>query len=234
MRPAAPDFDGLARWYRGLEFLAFGRDLERARFALLDRLGDCREILVLGEGDGRCVARLVRAAPAARIRCLDASAAMLARAAARLENSGERDRVALERADAFSAALPAARYDAVVTLFFLDCFPEAQVAALVGRVREALAPGALWLWADFACPPRGWRRWRARVTLRGLYLFFRWRTGLAARSLPPAEEILARAGFARAAEREFQGGFLRCALYRSPAARGRPLPADPGTSQSAG
>ena len=214
LSPATPDFDGLARAYRGLEFLAFGRDLERARFCLLDRLRDCRDILILGEGDGRCLAQLVRAAPAARIRCVDASGAMLARAAARLTDPAARARVAFDRADALSLPLPAARYDAVVTLFFLDCLLPDQVAALVGRVQASLRPGARWLWADFAWPRRGWRLWRARATLRVLYTFFRWRTGLPARALPPAEEILERAGFAREAEREFQGGFIRSALFR--------------------
>jgi ubiquinone/menaquinone biosynthesis C-methylase UbiE len=219
VKPAATGFDRLARIYRGLEFLAFGRDLERARFCLLDRLRGSREILVLGEGDGRCVARLVHAAPAARIRCVDASGAMLARAAARLSDPAARARVVFEQADACSLPLPAARYDAVITLFFLDCFLPEQVAALVDRVRGSLQPGALWLWADFAEPRRGWNRWRARASLRVLYAFFRWQTGLPARALPPAEEILARAGFEREAEREFQGGFIRGALFRERARR---------------
>ena len=215
MKPAGRNFDGLARIYRRLEFLAFGRNLERTRFCLLDRLSGCREILVLGEGDGRCLAQLVRRAPLARIRCVDASAGMLARAAARLPDPADRARVDFEQADALALRLPAGRYDAVVTLFFLDCFLPGQVAALVGRGRESLRPGGLWLWADFACPARGWRRWQARVSLPLLYLFFRWQTGLPARALPPAEEILTEAGFMREAEWEFQGGFLRSALFRA-------------------
>ncbi len=130
---------------------------------------------------------------------------MLARAAARLTDPAVRARVDFEQADALSLSLPPGRYDAVVTLFFLDCFLPGQVAALVSACRGGLQPGARWLWADFACPPRGWRRWRARASLRLLYVFFRWQTGLPARSLPPAEEILAQAGFEREAEREFQG-----------------------------
>jgi ubiquinone/menaquinone biosynthesis C-methylase UbiE len=214
LQSAGPNFDGLARAYRALEFLAFGRSLERARFCLLDRLADSREILVLGEGDGRCLARLVRAAPLARIRCVDASAAMLARAATRLTDSADRARVTLEQADALCLPLPSGHYDAVVTLFFLDCFLPEQVELLVGRVRAGLQPGARWLWADFALPAAAWRRALARVALRLLYFFFRWQTGLPARRLPPAEAILARAGFQREAEREFRGGFIRSALFR--------------------
>jgi ubiquinone/menaquinone biosynthesis C-methylase UbiE len=214
-----PNFDRLAGGYRALEFLAFGRDLERARLAYVDRLAGCRDILVLGEGDGRYLARLVQVAPAARIRCVDASAAMLARASARLAGTQARDRVTFEHADAFSIELAPERYDAVVTLFFLDCFPADRVAALIARVRAGLRPGARWAWADFAVPARGWARWRARATLAVLYAFFRWQTGLAARELPPAEEMLERAGFRREASREFQGGLLRSALFSSDASR---------------
>jgi ubiquinone/menaquinone biosynthesis C-methylase UbiE len=208
-----PNFDGLAGIYRGLEFLAFGRDLERARTCYADRLADCRAILVLGEGDGRYLARLVQAAPQARIRCVDASAAMLARAAARLADPAIKERVQFECADAFAISLPGAHYDAVVTLFFLDCFPPAQVEALVARLRASLKPEALWAWADFAVPPRGWARCRARVSLAVLYAFFRWQTGVEARALPPAEAILQQAGFQRTDAKEFQGGLVRSVIF---------------------
>jgi ubiquinone/menaquinone biosynthesis C-methylase UbiE len=212
-RSAPPDFDGLAAGYRALEYIAFGRDLERARAQFLGRMSDRREILVLGEGDGRHLEQLVRAAPQARIHCVDASSAMLARAAERLERTGARERVRFEHADAFSLSLAPGRYDAVVTLFFLDCFRPEQAAGLIDLVRPGLQPGALWAWADFAVPPRGWARLRARAWLTVLYAFFRWRTGLQARELPAAEEMLERAGFHREASREFQGGLVRSALF---------------------
>jgi ubiquinone/menaquinone biosynthesis C-methylase UbiE len=207
-------FDRLARPYRALEFLAFGGDLERARFCLLDRLRDCRRILVLGEGDGRCLARLVRVAPAARIRCLDFSGAMLARAAARIDGTEARTRVTFEHADILAAPLAPASYDAVLTLFFLDCFTAEQTAALVARVAAALTPEAAWLFADFVLPPRGLARLRARAWVTALYAFFRWQTGLPARALPPSEELIERAGFARETQRDFQGGLLRSVLFR--------------------
>ena len=215
------NFDPLARGYRALEFLAFGRALERARFCLLDRLTGCRDLLVLGEGDGRCLARLVQVAPAARIHCIDASAAMLARAEARLAGNAARARVTFECADILSVSLPPARYDAVTTLFFLDCFTVDQVTALVARVRPSLQPDARWLFADFALPPGGWGRLRARAWLALLYAFFRWQTGLAVRALPPSEEILRGAGFRLEAAREFQRGLVRSALFRMP---GPPAP----------
>jgi len=213
MNPPPANFDSLARVYRSLEFLAFGRDLERARFCLIDQLAGCREILVLGEGDGRCLAQLVRAAPAARIHCLDASAAMLACAEARLAGSEAHDRVTFERADILAVTLPPARYDAVITCFFLDCFTADQVAILATRVNQSLRGKAQWLFADFALPPRGIARLRARVWLAMLYTFFRWQIRLRTSVLPPSEDLIQQAGFAAKASRTFQGGLLRSVLF---------------------
>jgi cyclopropane fatty-acyl-phospholipid synthase-like methyltransferase len=212
---AAPaDFDRLARVYRALEFLAFGAALERARFCFLDRLADCHDILVLGEGDGRCLERLAALAPQARIHCVDASSAMLARAAARAAPANVNRRLTFEKADVRAASLAPGRYDAVVTFFFLDCFRAETVAELVARVDSSLRPGALWLFADFVLPPRSWTRWRARLWLAVLYAFFRWETGIQAPSLPPSEAILGQAGFRCVAVRDFQRGLVRSAVFK--------------------
>ncbi len=212
-------FDALAPVYRALEFLAFGRDLERARFAHLACLRECRSILVLGEGDGRCLERLVGAAPQARIDCLDLSPAMLARAAARLAGRAAAARVSFREADLLATPLPAARYDAVVTCFFLDCFTAEQAAAVMNRIEGSLQPGARWLWADFALPAGGFARWRARRWVGLLYLFFRWQTGLDARELPPVGENFAAAGWKPVADLTLQHGLLRSAVFTRPAAR---------------
>ncbi len=216
MRAEAPPpsgFDRVAAAYRTLERLAFGGDLQRARCCFLPRLREARDILVLGEGDGRCLAQLVRAAPRARIRCVDASAAMIARARRRLGH-GAAARVSFEQADATRLAI-GGQYDAVLTLFFLDCFTAERVEALVARVRPCLRPRALWLFADFVLPPRGWRRLRARLWLWGLYAFFRWRAGIEARRLPPSERILERAGLRPVETAERQHGFVRSVLFEA-------------------
>ena len=212
MKPDRRSFDRLSGVYRVLEWLAFGADLERTRFGLLDSLRECRRVLVLGEGDGRFLARLVRRFPEISVDCLDSSAGMLARARARLTLE-EQARVNFRLHDVRTAELGTGNFDAVVTLFFLDCFTEAEVTTLVARITTALRPDARWLWADFALPARGWRRWRAQVWVGGLYGFFRWQTELTARRLPPTEALLRAAGFAVCAERSLQAGLLRSAVF---------------------
>ncbi len=213
-RRTAPRFDRLARIYRGLELLAFGHDLERARFTHLHRLAGCRDILVLGEGDGRCLERLRRIAPAARIRCIDASAAMLARARTRLGPAAAG--IEFEHGDVFAASFADAHYDAVVTCFFLDCFTADQVRQLVTRIAGCLRPGAMWLFADFAQPASRWARIGARTWLTFLYAFFRWETGIEARALPPSGACLEAAGLHRVATAEWRHGFIRSDLFVRP------------------
>lgn len=206
-------YDQLARVYRLLEFLAFGRALECARFRHFDRLRDCKHILLLGDGDGRGLALVCRLAPHARIDSVDFSAGMLERAARRLHPE-DRARVTLRQADALTANFPTHTYDAVTTLFFLDCFSDAQVGALIARLHPALTPNALWLHADFTLPPRGFHRVRARLLLALMMAFFRWQTGLAVRSLPQSEALLEGAGFKQTARSSWQGGFIVSSVFQ--------------------
>lgn len=224
MSGAGTGFDRLAGAYRALEFLAFGGDLERARFAYLERLASSRDILLLGEGDGRCAARLAALAPRARILCVDSSPAMIRRATGRIAGA-DAARVTFLCADARTFAPGPGAFDAVATLFFLDCLCAAEAEALVASLGAGLRAGATWLFADFVLPPRGAARLRARAWLAVLYAFFRLAAGLRVSALPPSEDILARAGWSRAAFRDFQGGLVRSAVY----ARAAPTAA-PGAS----
>jgi SAM-dependent methyltransferase len=206
-------FDRLGRWYHALELLAFGGDLERARFMHLGRLAERREILLLGEGDGRCAQRLARLAPRARILCIDKSPGMIALATARIAGTPEAARVSFVCADALSYEPEPGRHDAVATLFFLDCFDTQGVAAILARVGSALRPEALWLFADFVVPPAGLARLRARAWLALLYAFFRLETGIAARELPPSEDLLSRGGWRPVETADLQHGLIRSAVY---------------------
>jgi SAM-dependent methyltransferase len=206
------DFDSVAGIYRFLEYAAFGRALETARYRYLDRLAACRDILIIGEGDGRVLQRILTLAPGASVRCIDSSAAMLARAEGRLDPA-ERGRVTFERTDARTASVAPSSYDAILTMFVLDCFPANEVARLVERLASGLRANGLWLFADFSIPEHGWPRLRARLWVAFLYAFFRWRTGLAVRELPPSDEILRAAGLSLRESTTLQRGLLTTAVY---------------------
>lgn len=208
-------FDRVATVYRMLEYAAFGRALETARFRYVDRVRDCRNILVVGEGDGRFLERLLLVAPQAHVRCIDSSALMLAQSEARLDAAARR-RVSFQCADARTADVTPQAYDALVTMFVLDCFGADEVVRLVARLIRGLRPGGRWLFADFSLPARGWRRARAVLWLTCLYAFFRWQTGLAARELPPLEDILQASGLRPLEHTTLQHGLVRTVLFTKP------------------
>jgi ubiquinone/menaquinone biosynthesis C-methylase UbiE len=195
----------LARWYQLLEYAAFGRALERRRFAFLYRLVDARHVLILGEGDGRALARLLKLAPHARFDVVESSPEMVALARRR---TGNPDRVCFVNQDANGFAFSAGHYDAVLTLFFLDCFTENDARRLIQRLQKVLAPAGLWLVSDFAMPPNGWRRWHAWVWIFTMYRFFGWTTGLRVRSLPPIGKLLEEAGLRRVAFESERAGLI--------------------------
>jgi ubiquinone/menaquinone biosynthesis C-methylase UbiE len=212
------NIDPLARWYRFVEYCAFGQALERRRFAYLNRLAEARRVLILGEGDGRLLARLLGVAREASIDVVELSGEMIALARARV---GSTDRVRFLQEDARLVDFGAAEYDGVVTCFFLDCFPEAEAHVLVERLARALKPGGVWLVSDFAIPPYGWRRWHAAVWIWTMYRFFRITTGLQTAWLPRIERLLASAGLTRVEREEERAGMMVSELWRfSPSRQG--------------
>ncbi len=201
----------LAPWYRWIEYLAFGRALERRRFAFLPRLADARRVLILGEGDGRTVARLLQIAPRAQFDVVELSPEMIALARVRV---GDSWRVNFHQGDARGQRWPAASHDAVITNFFLDCFTDAELAPLIRDLATALAPGGIWIVGEFAIPPRGWRRVHARIWIWTMYRFFGITTGLRARKLPTIERAMREAGLTRVEQQSERAGLVVSEVWR--------------------
>jgi ubiquinone/menaquinone biosynthesis C-methylase UbiE len=199
--------DRIARWYRWLEYIGFGRALERRRNAFLSDVADARRALVLGEGDGRFLARLAAEMfrhPGATIDYVDLSPRMLELARAR---AGDQVRYIL--GDALTIPLKAAEYDLIVTHFFLDCFNEQDAAALVARIAAAAKPDARWLISEFRAAS-----WWSRMWIGALYLFFRITTGLKTQRLIDHRPSLRQHGFEIEKSEAARAGLLVSELWR--------------------
>lgn len=201
----------LAPWYRWIEYAAYARALERRRFAFLRRLAGARRVLILGEGDGRTVARLLRIAPQAEFDVVEVSPEMIALARGRV---GDSARVHFHQSDARTYRWPAGSYDAVVTNFFLDCFTDEDLAPLVRQLAEALAPEGIWIVAEFAIPPRGWQRAHARIWIWTMYRFFGITTGLRAQKLPAIARLMREAGMIRVEQQSERAGLMVSEVWR--------------------
>jgi ubiquinone/menaquinone biosynthesis C-methylase UbiE len=216
VRPGTADFDLLAPHYRWMEFLLAGSKLQRCRTAFLPAVPAPRQILLLGEGNGRFLTELLRLHPRAQITCLDASDKMLARARARLKRKGfDTTDVTFIHADVLDW-FPAsgAQFDLIVSHYFLDCFRADQLDQFLPRLAGLAAPGAHWLIADFHEPKTGWFAWRARIILRSMYLFFQNFTRLPAGGLTPVDPLLARHGFTLRERHLSEWGLLHTDLWQ--------------------
>jgi ubiquinone/menaquinone biosynthesis C-methylase UbiE len=210
-------FDRLAPHYDWLEAVIAGRRLEQVRAAWLDDLEGRQRILSVGEGHGRFAAACARRNPAAELTCVEASRRMLWRAHTRAARSGGRVRWHLADVRTWQ---PTGTYDAIVTCFFLDCFPPQALAEIIGRLAAWATPDALWLVTDFAVPSRGPARLRARAVHALMYAFFRRVVGLPARRLTPPDALLQTQGFTLVGRRTSEWGLLHADLWRRTGAGG--------------
>lgn len=202
--------DPIARAYRWCEYAAFGRELERRRTRFLAEAAHAQKALVLGDGDGRFVAQLIVTAPDAQVDLVDSSQAMLDLARGRSNSP----RVTYRHIDARMLVLLPAQFDLVATHFFLDCFDRQDLEALVTKIADAAAPGAIWLVSEFRQPSHGLRAVWAWLWLRLLYFLFALTTGLKVRDLTNHRPLLEASGFELEKGEEVWFGLLASELWR--------------------
>ena len=191
--------------------------LERCRFHYLQALRDApaAKALVLGDGDGRFLARLLAACPEATAEAVDASPAMLRLLRDRAARAGSDARLTTVCADARRFTPSASGYDLVATHFFLDCLTPSETEALIQRLAPHLAPGARWVVSEFQVPSGSRTRAAfAHTLIAGLYAAFRVLTGLRTRQIPPWRMLLAKAGFTCKASQPFLGGLLVTEIWQ--------------------
>jgi SAM-dependent methyltransferase len=186
--------DFLARWYRWLEYAAFGGALRRRREAFLFELGNPQKVLVLGDGDGRFLQLLTALYPQARVDAVDVSERMIELARARAPEA------MFHLADAREFNFEE-EYDLAVAHFFFDCFDTGELQALLGRIHTKN-----WLVSEFRNTSWTW------PIVRGLYFFFRLTTGLRVTSLPDHRPLLSE-GFRLAKEQPALRGLIVSELW---------------------
>jgi SAM-dependent methyltransferase len=217
--PAEPavNFDPIARPYRWLEYLSFGPCLERCRSAQLAHLTSAQRALLLGDGDGRFLARLLAANTTLTVDVVDSSPSMLRLLDRRIRRAGPQahQRICLHPADAL-AWNPTGNYDLVVSHFFLDCLFPSQLEQLVDRILPHLRPGAQWVISEFAIPRNAFTAYLAGGLIGLLYRAFGLLTGLPVRALPDYAPALLRRGFVLRQDRRYLAGLLCSQVWSLP------------------
>jgi SAM-dependent methyltransferase len=215
MSPAEPNFDPIARSYRWIEYLVLGKALDNCRNHRIPQLLDRRRALVIGDGDGRFLAQLLKYNPGLHADAVDISATMLQLLCQRCEaaSPNTRTRLHTQRANALTAPLEGP-YDLVVTHFFLDCLTQPELNSLITRIAPTLDPKALWLISDFRIPS-GPMRLPAKLLVRSLYLGQRVLTGLRTTRLPDHATPLTQAGLSCVSGQHRLAGLLTTELWQS-------------------
>jgi hypothetical protein len=213
----AVNFDRVARPYRWLEYLSFGPWLGRCRSAQLDHLSQSRCALLLGDGDGRFLARLLSTNRSLTADVIDSSRSMLRVLDRRVRRSGPRARrrIRQHHADALEWE-PTRRYDLIVAHFFLDCFFPQQLEQLLDRVLPHALPGAQWVISEFAIPRNALAAWLAGGVIGLLYRVFGVLTGLRVRALPDYATVLRRRGLTLSQDRRYLAGLLCSQVWSVP------------------
>jgi hypothetical protein len=196
-----------------MEWATFGPFLAKCRQTFLREMQCCRHALILGDGDGRFTAQLLRVNPEIRIDAIDASPAMLLALMQRA--GGDSQRLRTRCLDARDWQPSSAKYDLIVTHFFLDCLTTDEVLALANRVRSASAPGAIWGISEFAIPRNLFGRLVAAPVVRALYCAFGLLTGLKIRRLPDYAFALESTGFVPVSRHSWLSGLLSSQLWVS-------------------
>ena len=118
------------------------------------------------------------------------------------------------QADVSAVAFVKNSYDLIVTHFFLDCFSEETLPALIDKLAAAASANAVWLIADFCYSANGWHRWAGRALIGFMYRFFRVVAGIEARRLVDYRPSLRGNGFECAEEMASPNEMIRSELWR--------------------
>ena len=209
-----PNFDRVARLYRWAEYLTLGPLLLRARNHFLPQLPPRHRALILGDGDGRALARLLAQQPHLHALAVDTSAAMLHLLRQRCHPYADRLQTLHASALAPDLFTHLATPDLITTHFFLDCLTQTQLDTLTRLIAAHTSPGALWLISDFGPPHPRLLRPLATLYIGSLYVAFRILTGLRVTHLPNPQASLHAAGFHRIARHDILFGLIYTEIWQ--------------------
>lgn len=146
---AGVDYSRVARVYQCIEYLAFGRLLEKVRGWCLDRLEleAGSRVLLVGDGDGRFLEMLLERFPNVQVDYLESSVEMIESAKNRAADDG-RVQWCLGDVREWSKS----GYDLVAGHFVLDAFSESERGPIVAHLVSMLSECGEIVVSDFSIP----------------------------------------------------------------------------------
>ena len=201
-------FDKLAPWYHFLETISFGNQLQQCRISQLAELNAVKNVLILGDGNGRFLESLLKSTNNSEIESLDISRNMIELANTRITSLPNSSKVIFIHSDVFDWDFPKFKYDLVVTNFFLDCFTYPELTNLIEKVSLSLKPEGKLIYGDFNVPNSFCKKTLTSLLLFGMYLFFRIFTRISANSLQDPTSLLIKNKFILKNEKYYLCSFI--------------------------
>jgi len=212
------DFDRVSRFYPFLERLVFGDALERSRASFINQVATARQILLIGEGNGRFLELALGIVPStAGLVILDPSRRMLEAARRRGERHPRGSRTNFVCGDGRTWSPGRFAFDLFVTHFVLDLYTPANQERLIANLDAHAATEAYWIDVDFVPdPPR-----RAHQALMWLqYCFFRVVAAVEADRLYGSDALLRRRRWELVDTRQHAGGLVQARLWHRASGKG--------------
>jgi len=206
-------FDKLAPWYHFLETISFGNQLQQCRISQLAELNAVKNVLILGDGNGRFLESLLKSTDNSEIESIDISRNMIELANTRITSLPNSSKVIFIHSDVFDWDFPKFKYDLVVTNFFLDCFTYPELTNLIKKVSLSLKPEGKLIYGDFNVPNSFCKKTLTSLLLFGMYLFFRIFTRISANSLHDPTSLLIENKFILKNEKYYLWSFLKSQLW---------------------
>jgi len=206
-------FDKLAPWYHFLETISFGNQLQQCRISQLAELSAVKNVLILGDGNGRFLESLLKSTDNSEIESIDISRNMIELANTRITSLPNSSKVIFIHSDVFDWDFPKFKYDLVVTNFFLDCFTYPELTNLIEKVSLSLKPEGKLIYGDFNVPNSFCKKTLTSLLLFGMYLFFRIFTRISANSLHDPTSLLIENKFILKNEKYYLWSFLKSQLW---------------------
>jgi ubiquinone/menaquinone biosynthesis C-methylase UbiE len=207
----ARTFDPVAPLYPALEWLAFGKSLDKARGAFLPVIVAAERLLLIGEGNGRFLASCLREKVNGSITVVDSSRKMLASAEKRAATIAHQTTLRFIHGDIRGLSGQQGKFDVIVTHFFLDLFrPESQ-RAIVSEITQLADSSAFWVDVDY----RPKLRTAFQRTVDWLqYRFDRCFSGIEADRHYDPIDCITKLGWVTVEELEFVNGAVQAHLYQ--------------------
>jgi ubiquinone/menaquinone biosynthesis C-methylase UbiE len=203
------NFDYVAVFYPLLEQLVFGSTLSRSRSFFVGRVTEGKNVLLIGEGNGRFLSEIAKQTSTSAITVVDSSTQMLSAASKRIAAIERSTRIKFFHADILEWRSPLAHYDRIVTHFVLDLYRPNRIRRIIEKISRLATGDTLWIDVDFT---NASQRLRQSFLMWAQYRFFRICAGIEAPRLFDQLNYIQQTGWQIIENRSLEQGWIAARL----------------------